>query len=657
MTSAASARDSFPVPPLGLEPVATGGPPVPVAVLLRTSTKDLQDPTLSLPRQLDQCRRVLPAGFEIAAIFYDVESSRIDLDRRGLGKAHEAFDIPIPRDGGLADLLAEAAHPGRRFEAVVVEEIERAGRMVYQSTQLEHTLERAGVPLFAADEGPIALSEKRATQILVRRMKQGVAEWYLRHTLEQSWDGFREHTRQGWNIGKPPYGYTADRIAHPVPAKREEGKTKSRLTVDPVRGPVVAQIFAWRADEQLAYKTIAQRLNADPDRYPPPQPNRPDRARHCWTTSSVREVLINPKYTGYMVWNRRATKKGGAVNPVSAWVWSPEPTHDPLVNREVYDAVQQLAAGRQGSRHTGMNSHPATRRTYVLRHYVHCGLCDKRMFGKTRKNIAYYTCQPQLDRVGHPETYVDHPRALYAREDRLLDCVQAFFAERVFGPNRASHLAAQLARRDIRQNDEQARRIAALQKTVTDLARRQDNLLQERETGSAVHDDPAARAWAERLRARFADLETQRAAKQGQLEQLQREAERNQPQDPALLSALPQLAVRLIDAPDALQRDLYDACGLKIHYNHATKHVTIHATLRADTIPAATASVAQLDDHRNRWTVETGAVSAAAAAAASEGHQVAHVLRALPGAPLAMADVLLACMVVGCRIVWPLVRV
>jgi hypothetical protein len=63
---------------------------VPVAVFLRTSTRDLQDPTLSLPRQLDNCRKVLPAGFTIVAFFYDVESSRKDLDQRGRGNAHEA---------------------------------------------------------------------------------------------------------------------------------------------------------------------------------------------------------------------------------------------------------------------------------------------------------------------------------------------------------------------------------------------------------------------------------------------------------------------------------------------------------------------------------------------------------------------------------------
>jgi hypothetical protein len=30
--------------------------------------------------------------------------------------------------------------------------------------------------------------------------------------LELSWDGFCTHTEQGWNIGKPCYGYLANKI-------------------------------------------------------------------------------------------------------------------------------------------------------------------------------------------------------------------------------------------------------------------------------------------------------------------------------------------------------------------------------------------------------------------------------------------------------------
>lgn len=571
-----------------------GASPVPVAVFLRTSTRDLQDPTLSLPRQLDNCRKVLPNGFVIVAFFYDVESSRKDLELRGLGNAHEAFDIPIPRDGGLADLMAEARHPNRRFEAVVVEEIERAARWTHQSTQLEHELEKVGVPLFAADEGPISLSEKRATQILVRRMKQGVAEWFLRHTLEQSWEGFREHTFQGWNIGKACHGYLNEKVPHPVAAKREEGRTKSRLIVDPERAPAVVRIYQWRHDEKLAYKVIADRLNADPDRYPPPQPNSGTRARGRWTPSSVRELLINPKYTGHMVWNRRASKKGGIVNPPEKWIWSPEPTHEPLVTREMWDAVQQNRTARQGSRMNGRNSHPDTHRTYVLRYFVHHKQCNKRMFGKTRKGNGYYTCQPKLDLVGKPEEYADHPRSVYVREDALLECLEKFFNERVLGPDRTTLLRHQLRGQSSSKGTEIAQRITAIEKTVAEITRRQDNILDERESRPITSGDDLADAWAERLRRRYAELEQQRRTKNDELKTLREQAARQQPDEPALLEDLPRLALHLTRAPDVLQRDLYEAFGIKIVYDHTTKHVTIYATLTAETLPAAVTAVGTL---------------------------------------------------------------
>jgi hypothetical protein len=67
----------------------------------------------------------LPDGFAVVAHSYDVESGRMDLDQRGHGTAHEEFDIPVPRDGGIADLLAEAKRPDRRFVAVVCESVDR----------------------------------------------------------------------------------------------------------------------------------------------------------------------------------------------------------------------------------------------------------------------------------------------------------------------------------------------------------------------------------------------------------------------------------------------------------------------------------------------------------------------------------------------------
>ena len=92
--------------------------PVPVAFIGRTSTLTLQDPAASLRRQVRECQAKLPPGWYIAAWFWDIESGGLPTDQRGHGSAHEQFaGIGIPRDGGLADLLAEAASPAPRFAA------------------------------------------------------------------------------------------------------------------------------------------------------------------------------------------------------------------------------------------------------------------------------------------------------------------------------------------------------------------------------------------------------------------------------------------------------------------------------------------------------------------------------------------------------------
>ncbi len=145
--------------------------PVPVAFIGRTSTLTLQDPRASLNRQLRAARDWLPPGWFLAAIYWDIESGGIDLEQRSQGQAYKEFtDAGLPRDGGMADLLREAASPAPRFAAVICEDIERSGRDMFNALRLEKELSRQGIPLFATDE-PADIEGVNATTVLVRRVK------------------------------------------------------------------------------------------------------------------------------------------------------------------------------------------------------------------------------------------------------------------------------------------------------------------------------------------------------------------------------------------------------------------------------------------------------------------------------------------------------
>jgi site-specific DNA recombinase len=294
----------------------------------------------------------------------------------------------------------------------------RTARKMYESLSVERELERAEVPVFAANE-PIMLSGGRAQQILQRRINHSVAEYEVLNMLELSWGGTCTHVREGYNIGKPCYGYKAKKIRHPNPAKAEKGLTKTRLEPDGAKGETVTLAAKWRYHQQLGCDTIADRLNQDLDKHPPPEPPGKTRARGAWSKSSVVAMLKNPKYTGYQVFNRRASRsRNGKVNDPVKWVWSTEPAHEPLIPKWMYDEMTARRQTKRGSRdNNDKNAHPETRRTYVLRGMVFCG-CGRRAFGNHRHNRAYYMCWPRNNNRGRPDKYAGHPKAVYIRGRR-----------------------------------------------------------------------------------------------------------------------------------------------------------------------------------------------------------------------------------------------
>jgi len=565
-------------------PNAGSDRPMKVAFYGRVSTDDAQDPSLSIPRQLAKCNDALTTiGETVSITFWDVESGRKALEQGGTGGRNWTREVKVHRAGGLPELLAVA--DADEVDAVIVESIDRLSRMTADGTQIERRLGEHDVALFAADE-PL---DSGATAILTRRVKQGVAEWYVRDLVERSRAGMEESVRQGWHTGGPaPYGYTLEPRPHPNPQKAREGRKKHRLALDPIRAPIVAMVFADYVERGMGIGAICEKLNRDLDRYPPPRRNRKDEnsLRQTWSRSQLQAMLRNPKYTGHNVWNRHDKRKGRPLlRPREQWVWSADPTHEAIVSRETYDAVERRARHNAAPptnarpRRYRARRHGNGKRLYVLRGRVRCGLCGRRMEGSHQKGSNWYRCQYVYKRGLSAAEAAGHPKVLGIKEDVLLDAIRRVMAKHVFGPERL-HLAHEALGAAAGGSGEstaaERRRLEAEQEEIETAKRRQTLRLEE-------HDDPEhpvvrlatkrieeLSAQADSLAVDLADLESARPK-----EPEPREIE-------AILGSIPDLREQLERAEGAELIELLDLFDVKISYDKPGQTLMLSVLLNPD---------------------------------------------------------------------------
>jgi len=557
-----------------------------VAFYGRVSTDDAQDPSLSIPRQLGKCDQVLDTiGEKVGVNFWDVESGRKALAERGKGKRDWSEVVDVPRAGGLPELLASAEEG--EIDAVIVESIDRLSRMTADGTRIERELEERDIALFAADE-PLNSS---ATAILTRRVKQGVAEWYVRDLIERSRAGMEESVRQGWHTGgPPPYGFMLEPHPHPNPQKAREGRKKHRLVIDPVRAPIVLMIFTWYCLRGFGLGTICEKLNSDLDRYPPPKRNRKDEndLPQTWSKSQLHSLLRNPKYTGYNVWGRHDKRRGRPVQrPREQWVWSATPTHEAIVPRELFDAVEERARRNGGPTHDAKPKHYPQRpggkpgRLYVLRGRVRCGICGRRMEGCHQRGSNWYRCQYVSRRGLAAAEVAGHPRVLGIKEDVVLDALRDFMAERLFGPERLRLLGDELAASAGTQweaRDAELERLRGEQKKIEQALYRQALRLEE-------HEDPEHPV-VKLAKQRIEEL----SGKGGAISHALADLEGERPKGPspeeieAMLAGVPDLREALVMAEGEELAELLDAFDVDVSYDKPERKLELSASVTSDFI-------------------------------------------------------------------------
>jgi DNA invertase Pin-like site-specific DNA recombinase len=549
-----------------------------MAFIGRTSTATAQDPVASLRKQMRRAAERLPQGFYISRWYWDIESGGTDLDLRSRTDMWQQFTAAgIPRDGGMAQLRAAITSDRPPFAAVICENIERSGRDMYDALRLERELRAAGLPVFATDE-PMDAQAPEAATILVRRMKQGMAEFFRYNLKAQMWEGLKQYTIAGYNIGLCPYGYLEDRTIHPNPMKASMGATRARLVPDPERGPWVTKMFEWRVYEQLDCNGIARRLTDQ---------GAPSRDGGPWDYAAVYNILRNPKYTGKVVFGRRRNAGDGRTPggrkvryvPREHWTWAADGNEHPaLVSMELWEAAQEVGRKRGSVRdHTAP---PAGRHLYPLRSRITCQQCQRRMCGLTAPGTArvYYVCPHNPNNPRHAARHPGHVRAsfrdheIYAAVDGILCGLLSHDMDAMM----AAHLPASQADADTRaaaKAEQLQRRIDQADAFMKGLIAQLGHL--------GDRQDPAARAQRDRIDEQFTDRYNEQAAAKAELETLT--ASQPVADDPDLIEELPYAPGLLAGAPAELRARIYAAFRVHALYRAEPHQATITATITDQT--------------------------------------------------------------------------
>lgn len=239
----------------------------------------------------------------------------------------------------------------------------------------------------------IAIADNADTEVKgnkkARQINGLVNEWYLEDLSENIRMVFDLKRREGQYIGGYPiYGYKK----HPA--------DKNKIVIDPEAAAVVRQIFQWSLEghgkQNIAYM-LNERGIASPARY---------KAEHGWTWSypqqneyglwnknTIYRILRNEMYTGVMIQGRRkkvSYKSKVLIDmPEDKW-FRVEGTHEPIIDQETFQAVQQGLRLRTKTDGTGEK--------HLLAGLVKCMDCGSTMCKTTncqqgRPRTSYLRCK------------------------------------------------------------------------------------------------------------------------------------------------------------------------------------------------------------------------------------------------------------------------
>lgn len=271
-------------------------------------------------------------GFEIVRTYADEGKSGLRLDGRD----------------ALKQLIADVQGGRADFATILVYDVSRWGRFqdADESAYYEYICKRAGITVhycaeqFENDGSPVST--------IVKGVKRAMAGEYSRELSNKVFAGQCRHIERGVRQGGPA-GFGLRRILvdenRQVKGELARGQHKSIQTDRVILAPgpsseveAVRWIYRTFVEEGRPEHEIASLLNA--------RGILTDLGR-SWTRGTVHQILINEKYVGHNVWNRRSykLKKKHVRNPPDMWVRA-DGAFTPIVDQSLFDRAQAIVAAR-----------------------------------------------------------------------------------------------------------------------------------------------------------------------------------------------------------------------------------------------------------------------------------------------------------------------
>jgi DNA invertase Pin-like site-specific DNA recombinase len=263
-------------------------------------------------------------------------------------------------------MISDAKRGPRPFEGILVWKLSRFARNREDSIVFKAMLKKQGIKVISINE---PIDESPSGQLLAGIIET-VDEFYSLNLAQDVVRGMREAASRGfWVNSRAPYGYRRKKVV-------DGAKERSTLMIEAGSSEIVEEIFRL-ALNGTGVKDIAVSLNSKG--VPSPRGKK-------WGRGRVHKILVNPAYTGTLVFGERGRHhREAGLEPIRV-----EDAFPAIIDRSTFDRVQASLKDRAPKT---LNARRAGSR-FLLSGILTCGDCGALLIGHAAKSgkYSYYVC-------------------------------------------------------------------------------------------------------------------------------------------------------------------------------------------------------------------------------------------------------------------------